>query len=162
MAATKARGSLTRAGRIPGATFVEDVEAAVPTRKPRTRKKATKAENQADPRDTTTTDPQEADSGKPAKTPKAAKTPKGDKKLSQIDAAAKLLTGRTKPMTCQQLVDLMAERKLWVSQAGKTPERTLSAALDREISSKGKESRFQKVAPGLYLLYGVKYTPAAE
>lgn len=130
------------------------------SRKPR----GARNESQADPTDRETTPQQTADNATPARTPRSAKTPreKKEKKMSQLDAAAKILTGRTKPMTCQQLVELMAERKLWESPHGKTPERTLSASLDRDIADKGSDSRFQKVGPGLYLLYGVKYTPAAE
>lgn len=138
---TKQKGSMAKSGRIPGATFASTGQEE---------KVSPKEPKQAKPNAKT---PKEPKAAKPKPEPK-------EKHLSQIDAAAKILTGRTKPLTCQELVDIMKERKLWESKNGKTPERTLSAALDREIAAKGKESRFQKVAPGLYLLYGVKYTPA--
>lgn len=87
-----------------------------------------------------------------AKAPKAAKAskPAGEKKLGALDAAAKVLAGRTNPMTAKGLVEAMAEKGLWSSPGGKTPDATLSAAINREIAAKGKESRFKKVGPGQF------------
>jgi hypothetical protein len=78
--------------------------------------------------------------------------PKAAKKLSQLDAAVKVLAKAKGPMNCQQLVEAMAKRKLWVSPKGKTPHLTLSAALQREVKTKGEASRFVKAGPGLYAL----------
>ena len=80
---------------------------------------------------------------KPAKEPKA-------KKLSALDAAAQVLAKSDKPMTSKALIDAMAEQHLWSSPGGKTPEATLYAAMLREITAKGKESRFKKVDRGLF------------
>ncbi len=87
------------------------------------------------------------------KAEKAAKPEKKDKKLSLKDAAAKVLTNCKEGRTCGEMVKLIKERGLWNS-AGLTPERTLSADLDRDIAKHGAESRFQKVGKGLYLLNG--------
>ena len=80
---------------------------------------------------------------KPAKEPKA-------KKVSALDAAAQVLAKSDKPMTSKALIDAMAEQRLWSSPGGKTPEATLYAAMLREITAKGKESRFKKVDRGLF------------
>lgn len=85
----------------------------------------------------------------PAKktTTKASKT----KKLSQIDAAAKVLAAARKPMSCQEMVDAMAAKKLWSSPAGKTPSATLYASILRDLA-KGKQARFKKVGRGQFAL----------
>lgn len=72
------------------------------------------------------------------------------KKLSQIEAALEVLKAATEPMTCKQMVEAMAERKLWSSPGGKTPEATLYASLLRELAKKGDAARFVKAAPGRF------------
>jgi hypothetical protein len=72
------------------------------------------------------------------------------KKLSQLAAALEVLKTATEPMTCKQLVEAMAERKLWSSPGGKTPEATLYASLLRELAKKGDAARFVKAAPGRF------------
>ena len=72
------------------------------------------------------------------------------KKLSQLAAAMEVLKTATKPMTCKQMVEAMAERKLWASPGGKTPEATLYASLLRELAKKGDAARFIKAAPGRF------------
>lgn len=56
------------------------------------------------------------------------------KKRSQIAAALKVLKTATEPMNCKQMVEAMAERKLWNSPGGKTLEATLYASLLRELA----------------------------
>lgn len=73
------------------------------------------------------------------------------KKLSCLDAAAKLLGETGQPMNCQEMIAAMAERGYWTSPAGKTPAQTLYAAILREIAAKGKESRFAKSERGRFL-----------
>jgi hypothetical protein len=90
------------------------------------------------------------DNGKPAKAPKAPKEPKV-KKVGCLDAAYEVLKGRSKPMATTELVEVMAERKLWTSPGGKTPAQTLAAAMNREIDKKGKDSRFTKPEAGKFL-----------
>lgn len=89
-------------------------------------------------------------------TTKKATTKKPAKKRSQLDAAVQVLTRSKKPMSCKELVDAMAKRKLWSSPNGKTPHATLYAAILREINTKGKDARFKKVDRGQFTLAGKK------
>lgn len=90
---------------------------------------------------------------KPAPKKKVAKKA-ADKKPSAIDMAAKVLADRQEPMTTKEMVALMAEKGLWSSPGGKTPDRTLYSAILREIATKGKESRFKKTERGKFALAG--------
>jgi hypothetical protein len=76
------------------------------------------------------------------------------KKTSAIDAAAKLLGGSKTPMTTKEMIDVAAEKGLWKSPGGKTPERTLYSAILREIATKGKDARFKKAERGKFTLKG--------
>jgi hypothetical protein len=89
----------------------------------------------------------------PAKKPRAAKAkPEAtNKKLSALDAAAKVLGETGEPMTTKELVDAMAAKGYWTSPGGKTPERTLYSALARDIDARGKDSRFKKGERGKFL-----------
>ena len=73
-----------------------------------------------------------------------------EKKLSAIDAAAKLLGSSKEPMNCKTLVETMATKGLWTSPGGKTPSATLYSAILREINVKGKEARFKKTDRGQF------------
>jgi hypothetical protein len=75
-----------------------------------------------------------------------------EKKLSQIDAAAKLLATAKEPMNCKAMVEAMLAKDLWTSPGGKTPEATLYASIIREIAKRGKESRFKKADRGMFAL----------
>ena len=59
------------------------------------------------------------------------------KKLSALDAAAKVLQEAGGPLNCTQLIEAMAAKGYWSSPAGKTPAATLYAAIVREIKTKG-------------------------
>jgi hypothetical protein len=83
--------------------------------------------------------------------PKTPAEPK-EKKLSAIDAAAKVLAETGTPMTCKELIGTMAAKGYWTSPGGKTPGATLNAAILREIAVKGDQSRFVKPAPGRFAL----------
>ena len=91
---------------------------------------------------------------KPAKAtnPKQAKAAKAKKarKMSALDAAAQVLARRDKPMTTGGLIEAMAAQHLWTSPGGKTPAATLNAAMIREITVKGRASRFKKAGRGLF------------
>lgn len=96
---------------------------------------------------------------KKTRQPKAAKPetakPDGEakpKKLSQLDAAAQVLKAAGRPMTCNEMVQAMAEAGLWSSPGGKTPAATLYAAIIREIANKPIESRFVKTERGTFSL----------
>ncbi len=80
---------------------------------------------------------------KPAKEP----TPK---RTSALDAAAIVLAGSAEPMGAKDLIGQMAQRGLWTSPGGKTPEATLYAAILREIGTRKAESRFAKVERGRF------------
>jgi hypothetical protein len=91
---------------------------------------------------------------KPAKAPAAktstAKAGIKTKKLSAIDAAAKVLGDAGQPMNCQEMIEAMAKKGLWTSPGGKTPQATLYAAILRELKVKGKEARFKKTERGKF------------
>ena len=70
------------------------------------------------------------------------------KKLSALDAAAKVLAEAGAPMNAKEMIDAMASKGYWTSPGGQTPHATLYAAITREINVKGKGSRFQKTERG--------------
>ncbi|HSG70496.1 MAG TPA: HTH domain-containing protein, partial [Planctomycetaceae bacterium] len=85
--------------------------------------------------------------------PKATATKKtGDKKLSALDAAAKVLGESKEPLNAKQMIEKMAAKKYWTSPGGKTPHATLYAAILREINVKGKDARFKKTDRGHFVL----------
>ena len=86
-----------------------------------------------------------------AKSPRAAKKTAASK-LSQIDAAAKVLAEAGEPMTTKAMVEAMGAKGYWQSPGGKTPHATLYSALTRDIQNKGQESRFAKVDRGQFKL----------
>lgn len=83
-----------------------------------------------------------------AKTAKNAKAEAKSKKMSALDAAAKVLADAGEPMNAKALIEAMAKKGLWTSPGGKTPHATLFAAILREINTKGKEARFTKASKG--------------
>ena len=90
---------------------------------------------------------------KSSKKDKSKKTKKaGDdkKKLSALDAAAKVLTETGEPMSCKEMIEAMGKKGYWSSPGGKTPESTLYSAVIKEITTKGKESRFKKTDRGRF------------
>src|SRR5262249_25490379 len=103
-------------------------------------------------------------SAKPAKAPKQTTQQAGPakkaivqrtfkaKKLSAIDAAAKVLGEKGEPMTCPEMIEAMAAKGYWSSPGGKTPAATLYAAILREISLRAKEARFVKTERGKFRL----------
>ena len=84
-------------------------------------------------------------------TPAPTKSPK---KMSALDAAAKVLTETGRPMSCPELIAAMAAQGYWSSPKGKTPAATLYAALTREAATKGAASRFRKVGRGQFARNG--------
>ncbi|HEY7157264.1 MAG TPA: HTH domain-containing protein [Gemmataceae bacterium] len=91
-----------------------------------------------------------------AKRKRETKTPAEpkEKKLSALDAAAQVLAEEGKPMNCQEMIAVMAEKGYWASPGGKTPHATLYSAMLREIATKGSRSRFVKVARGKFARTG--------
>jgi len=76
------------------------------------------------------------------------------RKLSAIDAAAKVLADAKNPMNTKEMIDAMAEKNLWKSPGGKTPHATLYSAIAREIAEKGKDARFKKTDRGRFAANG--------
>jgi len=74
---------------------------------------------------------------------KAPKEPKA-KKMSALDAAAKVLEEKGEPMNCQEMIDAMAKKGYWSSPGGLTPAATLYSAILRETGKKGDQARFKK------------------
>jgi len=81
---------------------------------------------------------------------KAGKAAAKDKRLSAIDAAAKVLAESKEPMNAKQMIEEMGKKGYWTSPAGKTPHATLYSAILREINVKGKDSRFVKTDRGMF------------
>ncbi|HEX5470444.1 MAG TPA: HTH domain-containing protein [Lacipirellulaceae bacterium] len=76
------------------------------------------------------------------------------KKLSALDAAAKVLASAKAPMTTKEMIKAMASKKLWSSPDGKTPHATLYSAILREVNTKGKNARFKKTERGKFVANG--------
>jgi len=85
--------------------------------------------------------------GKPKKTRKKSAEAKA-KNLSALDAAAQVLAETGQPMSCQEMIEAMAQKRYWSSPGGKTPASTLYSGILKEITTKGKESRFRKTDRG--------------
>jgi hypothetical protein len=90
---------------------------------------------------------------------KKAKPEAAEKKMSALDAAAKVLEQKGTAMTCQELIGVMAAKGYWSSPGGKTPSATLYAGMIKEIETKGAESRFKKTAPGRFAAKDSPLTP---
>jgi HB1, ASXL, restriction endonuclease HTH domain len=73
-----------------------------------------------------------------------------EKKISALDAAAKVLAETGQAMRCQDMIAAIAEKGYWTSPGGKTPQATLYSAIIREIAVKAANSRFQKADRGQF------------
>jgi len=85
---------------------------------------------------------------------KSAKDPATPKRMSALDAAAKVLAESDQPLTAKQMIEAMAAKGYWTSPGGQTPHSTLYAAIIREIKVKGAEARFTKTERGLFAVSG--------
>ncbi len=85
-------------------------------------------------------------------TAKKATAKKNGSKMSQLDAAAKVLADAGEPMNTRAMVEAMQAKGYWKSPGGQTPWATLYSALIREIATKGKDARFQKTDRGQFAL----------
>ena len=116
----------------------------VPSKSARpTRRKA------AVPRNPKTAKPAKAPKSKKAGTPKA-KGEKKPKRISGLDAAARVLEEVGEPLNVKQIVELAEQKHYWKSPGGETPSATIYSAIMREISKKGKDARFRKVERGKF------------
>ena len=82
----------------------------------------------------------------PAKAAAKTKT----KKLSALDAAAKVLAETGQAMTCAALIEAMAAKGYWTSPGGKTPSATLYSAILKEHKTTGANARFKKTDRGQF------------
>ena len=87
-------------------------------------------------------------------TKKTKPTPKKSthRKLSALDAAAKVLSESSEPLNAKEMIEAMATKNYWSSPGGKTPHATLYSAILREIQKKGDDARFRKVERGRFTL----------
>ncbi len=69
--------------------------------------------------------------------------------LSGLDAAHKVLTEAGRPMNVREIFET-AMQNGYCNLKGATPVLTISAAIQREVSVKGADSRFIKVERGLF------------
>src|SRR6516164_9512037 len=88
----------------------------------------------------------------PTKESKAAKAAEQPKKLSALDAAARVLGESGQAMNCQEMIEAMAAKGYWSSPGGKTPGATLYSALLRELQTKKEAARFRKTERGKFTL----------
>ncbi len=72
---------------------------------------------------------------------KSATAKKTSKKLSQMAAAEKILASAREPMSCKELVEAMAKKRVWKSPGGKTPD----AALLCHIRTKGRRRGLKRL-----------------
>ncbi len=87
------------------------------------------------------------------KKPSKAKVANGDKKLSCIAAALKVLAESSEPLNTKEMIEAMESKGYWTSPGGKTPCATLYSAILRELS-KGAESPFVKTERGRFTVQG--------
>jgi hypothetical protein len=106
------------------------------------------AENVADAKPTANAPEKPAKVAKP-KSSKATKAPK-EKRMSGLDAAAKVLEETGGAMNVKEITELAITKGYW-KPAGRTPSATLASALMREIVQKGGESRFRKSERGKFV-----------
>jgi hypothetical protein len=79
--------------------------------------------------------------------------PKGEpkpKRMSGLDAAARVLEESSEPMTAKEMVEAAEAKGYWKSPGGKTPHATVYSAILREIKAKGKDARFRKAERGKF------------
>jgi hypothetical protein len=96
-------------------------------------------------------EPGQPEAKKTGRAPKAKKEA-GPKKLSAIDAAAKVLAEAGQALNCQEMIDAMATNGYWTSPGGKTPAATLYSAILRELQAKGNDARFKKTERGKFAI----------
>jgi len=94
--------------------------------------------------------PAEEETLEPAPTPPDEPAPV--KKLSALDAAARVLQETGQAMTCTELIAAMAAQGYWSSPKGRTPAGSLYSAVLRELQTRGDQARFLKTERGKFAL----------
>ena len=104
------------------------------------------------------TDTPEAAAPTTPKRERKAKAPadSGEKKMSALDAAARVLAEAGQSMTCKEMIEVMGSKGYWTSPGGLTPDATLYSAITRELSVKGADARFQKTERGKFARTGTR------
>ncbi len=98
-----------------------------------------------------TTPAEKRDTGQPAAT--GGKPGENTKPLSLIKAAVCVLEACERPLNCKEIVTKAMDSKIWAPRnGGLTPANTLSAAIRREIKTKGNSSRFTLAERGKFAL----------
>jgi len=82
---------------------------------------------------------------------KRAKGEKKPKRVSGLDAAARVLEESGQPMTAKEMVEAAESKGYWKSPGGKTPHATVYSAIIREITKKGDDARFRKTERGKFV-----------
>ena len=77
----------------------------------------------------------------------------GEKRLSCVSAALKVLGESSEPMNAQELITAMEAKGYWTSPGGKTPHATLYSAILRDLA-KGDDSKFVKTERGRFTVRG--------
>lgn len=83
--------------------------------------------------------------GEPSVLASAPEVSRAEKKLSLLDAAARILEQNEIPLNCKEMIAKAVNAGLWTPTAAKTPEQSLYSAIFREINGKEKP-RFRKSA----------------
>jgi hypothetical protein len=146
--------------QIPAAEAVSEVPAAAfPNDLPAAAEAAAEAVAESTPQVATLSESaaQASDAANPEKKarqprakPRASVGDGQPRKLSALDAAAKVLGETGRPMGCREMIDAMAARGYWTRPGGKTPDATLYSALLRELNIKGDQARFVKAERGKF------------
>jgi hypothetical protein len=100
----------------------------------------------------TSATPPKAKKGRKAKQADATPAEGNGKKMSCIDAAARVLTEAGEPLNAKQMIEAITTKGYWTSPGGKTPHATLYSAIIREISVKGADARFRKTERGKFAI----------
>ncbi len=107
-----------------------------------------------------TTSAEKRDTGQPAAT--GGKPGENTKPLSLIKAAVCVLEACERPLNCKEIVTKAMDAKIWQPRnGGLTPANTLSAAMRREIKTKGDASRFTQVERGKFSIKATQTTSQA-
>ena len=100
--------------------------------------------------DSSTGTPEGAEQSAAKQTTASQSTERKPQRASALDAAARVLAEEGRAMTCQELIQVMAEKGYWTSPGGKTPAATLYSAILRELQTKPGTSRFVKTERGKF------------
>jgi hypothetical protein len=125
-------------------------ETADPATEPATAEPLSPVPERSEGQTTSASADTKAETPVPPKRRRKAPTAPKEKKLSALDASAKVLAEMGTAMSCQEMIEVMAQKGYWASPNGRTPAATLYAAILRETRGKGADSRFKKTERGKF------------